>query len=86
MAFEFDPEKDSLNRLKHGIGLGDFTGFDEYPTIVPDTRREYGEDRFRAFGRIDTVPHCLVFTYRGENLRLISFRRAHQEELDSHDA
>jgi hypothetical protein len=50
MAFEFDHGKDMLNRASHGIGLSDFSGFDWEPLILRDTRRDYGEDRFRAFG------------------------------------
>jgi uncharacterized DUF497 family protein len=85
MPFEFDPRKDDLNRQRHDLSLGDFAGFDEDPIVVADQRRDYGEERFRAFGRIDSVPHCLVFTYRGENMRLISFRRAHEKELKRHE-
>jgi uncharacterized protein len=85
MAFEFDSDKDQANRERHGFGLSDFDGFDEPPLVLADDRRDYGETRYRAFGRIGGLPHCLVFTYRGDDMRLISFRRAHEEELEDHE-
>lgn len=79
--FEFDPTKDSENLAKHRLSLGQFDGFDALPRVVADRRVEYGEARFRAFGRIGGVGHCLVYTFRGDRTRLISFRRAHDKEM-----
>jgi len=50
-------------------------------TVVVDDRRSCGELRFRAFGRIEGRGHCLVFTLRAEAIRVISLRRAHEEEM-----
>lgn len=86
MEFEFDPEKDARNREKHGLSLGDFSGFDDDFDVVvlTDDRRDYGEERFRVFGMVDGKPHSLAFTVRGTAMRLISFRRAHAKELRRH--
>lgn len=81
MATTFDPAKDAENQAKHGLSLADFAGFDADPLVLVDDRFEYGETRFRAFGRIDGKGHCLVYTLRGGDLRLISFRRAHEKEM-----
>lgn len=81
MAIEFDHDKDELNRREHGVGLAEFDGFDAAPVVVIDDRHDYGEVRYRAFGRIEGKGHCLVFTVRGDDLRLISFRRAHEKEM-----
>jgi uncharacterized DUF497 family protein len=78
---EFDPEKSRRNREKHGVGLDDFSGFDGEFLVIPDARLAYGEERFRAFGRIGGLGYMVVFTQRGERNRLISFRRAHDEEM-----
>ncbi|HET9639456.1 MAG TPA: BrnT family toxin [Allosphingosinicella sp.] len=85
MAFEFDPAKDEANWERHGRRLSEFAGFDDDPVVMADVRRDYGENRYRAFGRIDGLPHCLVFTYRGANIRLVSFRRAHEKEIDRYE-
>lgn len=81
----FDPAKNLANRRKHGIALADFRTFDSEPAIVVDDRRDYGEVRLQAFGRIGGVGFCLVFTPRGDDIRLISLRRAHASEMAYHD-
>lgn len=83
-GFEFDPDKNDANRRKHGIGLDEFRGFDSDPDVIQDVRRDYGEQRFSAFGKIGGIPYSLVYTPRGDRLRLISFRRARREELERH--
>ena len=81
MDIEFDPAKNEANIAAHGIALADFTGFDAEPVVTIDDRFDYGETRFRAFGRIGGKGHCLVFTTRDNVMRLISFRRAHEKEM-----
>ena len=49
-------------------------------TVVPDQRREYGEARFQAYGRIDGRLHVLAYTLRAGAIRAISFRKANQRE------
>jgi len=49
--------------------------------VLIDDRHDYGETRYRAFGRVDGLGYCLVFTLKGAMFRLISFRRAHEKEM-----
>lgn len=82
MDIEFDPAKDAANRVKHGLSLAQAAEFEMTSAIVEvDARRDYGEVRYRAFGRIEGVGHCLVFTPKGRTVRVISFRRAHEKEM-----
>jgi uncharacterized protein len=81
MGIEFDAAKNDENIAKHGISFADFEGFDGEPITLPDDRNDYGEPRFRSFGRIDGQCHCLVHTERAGALRLISLRRAHEKEV-----
>jgi uncharacterized DUF497 family protein len=74
MAIAFDPAKDALNIEKHGVSLA-AAGEMEILAVVPDQRRDYGEDRFNAFGVIAETPYCLSFT-----VRAISLRRARDKE------
>lgn len=85
MDYEFDSQKNEINKARHGLGLDDFAGFDAEPVVVVDGRREYGETRFRAFGRIGGLGHALVYTLRAGTMRLISFRRAHEKEMRRYD-
>ena len=81
MNIAFDPAKDALNRAKHGVSLADFAGFDAAPVVRRDDRFDYGERRYRAYGRIGGVGHCLVFSLNDGAMRAISFRRAHEKEM-----
>lgn len=81
MAIEFDPAKDADNVAKHGLSLADFDGYDAEPVVLVDDRLDYGETRYRAFGRINGDGHCLVFTLRDADMRLISFRHAREKEM-----
>jgi len=78
---DFDPAKDSENRNKHGLSLSEFPRFDEQPVVVRDRRRDFGEARYRAFGRIGGKGYMVVFTTRSGTIRMISFRRAHDKEM-----
>jgi len=80
MEIEFDPSKDDVNRAKHGISLGRARDLDML-AVMPDTRVDYGEARFRAWGIIDGAVYCLAFTTRGDRVRAISLRRAHDKEV-----
>ena len=81
MKFEFDPAKDAINRAKHGLSLADFAGFDIVASIKVDDRFDYGEVRYRGFGRIDGLGYSIAFTRTADGFRLISFRRARGKEM-----
>lgn len=77
---EFDPEKDAANFDKHGYRLGDAERF-QLEAVFDDDRRDYGERRRRAFGFIDNEAVVLVYAIRGDRIRAISLRRAHEKEF-----
>ncbi|MBO9377653.1 BrnT family toxin [Sphingomonas histidinilytica] len=81
MDISFDPAKDAANIAKHGLSLADYAGFDDTPVVEVDERFDYGETRYRAFGRIDGKGHCLVYVETDTGIRAISFRRAHDKEM-----
>lgn len=82
MEIEFDAEKDEANIAKHGLSLADAGMLDlASAAVIADERSDYGEVRYRAFGRIEGEGYCLAFTVRGTTLRPISFRRAHEKEM-----
>lgn len=86
MVIEFDPAKNKANIAKHGLSLADAVALDlSTAAVLVDDRNNYGETRYRAFGRIDGLGYCLAFTFRGEAVRLISFRRAHDEEMADYE-
>lgn len=82
MKIEFDPEKNARNIQLRGISFEDAARFEwESAVIIPDTRRDYGEPRFRAFGLIGNRLHALVFSLREGVIRVISLRKANRREV-----
>jgi uncharacterized DUF497 family protein len=82
VEIEFDPDKDQSNRDKHGVSLADAERMDlDAASVVADERRAYGEVRRQAYGLIDGRLHVLVFTMRGEAMRVISLRKANRREV-----
>jgi uncharacterized DUF497 family protein len=77
---DFDPAKEAINLAKHHISLARWVEL-EVLAIVDDDRFDYGEPRYRAYGLIDGVAYCLLFTIRNEQYRPISLRRAHAKEM-----
>jgi uncharacterized protein len=83
MATEFDPKKDAANIRKHGISLteGDGVADDPFVLTVEDHDAQ-DEQRFVALGRnIFGQLRIIVYTYRGEDVRLISVRRAGPKDV-----
>lgn len=82
MKVEFDPEKDAVNRAKHGLPLTRAGEMDlTEAVILPDERSDYGELRYRAYGKIGDRLHMLAFTLRDGVVRAISFRKANVKEI-----
>lgn len=81
--FEWDPAKARSNRHKHGISFEEaITAFDDPDFFVaPDSRHSETESRQWLIGKIDSgVPVIVVFTERGNRIRIISARRASRRE------
>ena len=82
MKIEFDPEKNARNIEWRGISFEEAARFEwESALIVPDTRRDYGEPRYRAFGFIENRVHALIFCPREGAIRVISLRKANRREV-----
>lgn len=79
MRFEWDEAKRHLVAQKHGIDFLQAVGVFETDHIILPARST-GEERFMAVGLCDGIWMAVVFTWRGENIRLITARRARQNE------
>lgn len=78
-GFEWDHEKAKSNTAKHGIGFDEaariFNG-----EILARQESHDTEDRYAAIGLARGSTLVVVFTERGENIRIISARRATPSE------
>jgi uncharacterized DUF497 family protein len=82
MKFEFDPEKDAANRIKHGVSLAFGARiFDDVDyLLIPTFRKEDAEDRYKVVGEVEGKIWTAVHV-RGEGVvRLISVRRSNDGE------
>jgi uncharacterized DUF497 family protein len=86
MKYQWDKNKAASNLQKHGIEFADAVSVfsDDLAITIPDNR--FDEDRFvtigmDAFGRILVV----AFTWRGEDIRLISARLAERRERKQYE-
>ncbi|GGF56566.1 hypothetical protein GCM10007301_15300 [Azorhizobium oxalatiphilum] len=78
--FEWTPSKEDTST--HGVAFASVVGFDWDTAIeARDNRFAYPEVRTIAVGYVADRLHVLVFTRRGEKVRIISFRKANRREL-----
>lgn len=87
MDISFDAAKNARNIATRGISFERALEFEwESAMIVADTRRDYGEHRFLAFGLIAERLHVLVFTPRSGKAHIISLRKANKREVERYEA
>ena len=82
MEISFDPAKSERNGIERGLPFDLAAEFDfEKALVDEDDRRDYGETRYLAFGRIGDRLHALCFTRVGRGNRVISLRKANKREM-----
>jgi hypothetical protein len=82
----FDPRKSERNLRERGFGFEIASEFDLRSALfAQDARTDYGEVRIRAIGLIGDTLYALVFTMRGNALRVISLRRASRKERSQYE-
>jgi len=79
--FAWDEAKRLANLRKHGIDFRDapkiFRGF---TLTAEDDREPYGERRFLTLGLLEDQVVSVAHTERGEDIRIISIRKATKHE------
>jgi uncharacterized protein len=80
-VFEFDEAKSRVNKIKHGIDFIEAQALwlDEMLLEVP--ARTEDEPRFLVVGTIAGKHWSAIVTYRDNKIRLISVRRAREDEV-----
>ena len=89
MKFEWDNRKERANVRKHGVSFQEATTVfaDPLAGTIPDPDHSEGESRFVTIGysassRLLVVCH----TEEGDNLRIISARRAISHEREKYES
>jgi uncharacterized DUF497 family protein len=85
-AFGWDKAKRHANIAKHGIDFLDVLEIFAAPHLEIAARPTSGERRHLAVGPLDGPIIAVVFTHRGEAIRIISARRARHGERRQYQA
>lgn len=82
LQFEWDSAKATSNLQIHGIDFEDAARVFYDPERIErfDARANYSEDRFLTVGVVGSVELAVVYTMRGEVIRIISARKAESYE------
>jgi uncharacterized protein len=83
LTFEWDPKKAASNLAKHGVSFEEATGVfaDPNALTIPDPLHSASEHRQITMGcALNSKILVVVHTERGDNLRIISARRANARE------
>ncbi len=81
MQYEWDENKRLANLVRHKVDFADAVDF-QWDTALEtiDDRFNYGEERWVAIGLIGQKLHVMVYTFRAQNIRIISLRKANKRE------
>lgn len=81
ISYQWDPDKANLNRINHGVDFADAVSVLEDDRAITVEDQRYEEERFITIG-IDAIGRILVvvYTWRGDEVRLISARKADRSE------
>lgn len=83
--FEFDAEKSAANLAKHRIDFEAAQALWDDPDKVSGLTSYPDEDRWLIVGAIDGKLWCAVVTERGDDIRIISVRRARPNEAKAYE-
>jgi len=87
VEFEWNPLKSDKCYAERGFDFAYATRafLDPGRTVSLDSRWDYGEDRYVLRGSIDGRLFVVVFTYRGDAVRIMSARKANSREVKDHE-
>ena len=86
MNFEWDRKKAKLNLEKHGVDFADAAIVLDDPNAVTICDLDHDEERFVTIG-MDSHGRIMVviYTWRGDVIRLISARKATKQERKQYE-
>jgi len=82
LKFEWDKYKNEKNIRERNLDFSNAVEMFDGPMLIRlDSRSDYDEERYLAFGLVHGRLMAVVYTYRGpDTVRIISFRRANYRE------
>ncbi len=86
MEFEFDERKSRANKAKHGADFVEAQKLWDDPELLEVPLNSDDEVRVLLVGRIEGKHWSAIVTYRGERVRIISVRRAREQERELYES
>ena len=86
MEFEYDSTKSESNKAKHGIDFAEAQVLWSDPYRVEIQARSTTEPRAMVIGKIGEKHWSAIVTYRGAAIRIISVRRARDNEVEIYES
>lgn len=80
-TFEFDAKKSVSNLTKHGIDFIEAQKIWFDPNFIAIQAKSIDEPRTLVIGVIESKHYAAITTYRAPNIRIISVRRAREQEV-----
>lgn len=85
MQITFDPAKDAIDQVKHGVSLAAAANIDWTSAVTwADIRMDDSEERMRGLGLIGNRVYAVVYVIRDQSRRVISLRKANHKEVLSY--
>jgi uncharacterized DUF497 family protein len=85
MLFEFDSAKSIANKQKHGIDFWEAQALWQDDYLLEISAHSVAEQRFGYIGKIDNTLWTAFVTLRNETIRIISVRRARENEKQEYE-
>jgi uncharacterized DUF497 family protein len=86
MNFEYDPDKSRANKTKHGIDFEEAQAIWLDERLIEAPARTDDEPRYLVVGVVDGRHWSAVCVRRGDNVRIISVRRAREQEIKHYES
>lgn len=84
MKFEYDPQKNQRNIEQRGLSF-DLVVYFDFDHVIECEQVVGGELRYFALGYIHSRLFALVYTLRGDIIRVISLRKANKREVSYYE-
>ena len=87
MKFQFDENKSTANREKHGIGFDQAQAlWDDIDLLEIPAKNVVDENRYLIIGKIGEKHWSAVITYRDDSVRITSVRRSREKEIEYYES
>jgi len=85
LDFDFDPNKSTANKAKHGIDFIEAQVLWDDPNLIEVPARVTDEPRSLVVGKIEEKHWSGIITFRDDRIRIISVCRSRPEEIDLYE-